>query len=287
MPDDIRIPPPNGLLGGRTAVSASYRARRGGPDAGRLAMLVAAGVGAILFVGVAGWAVMGRRPAVVPLIEADSSPIRIKPENPGGMQVAGADETDAGGTEAMAPAAEAPAPQALRAQMQQGAPEPAPSVAAPALAAPQPPAAVPPPRRGAIAGSAPPAQSAQGVSPLPDTALRPTRSAATPMPAAPPAPVGVAATAAAPGATARSGGGGVVVQLGALGSEAAARAEWDKQVHSFPDALGGHRPQIEKTEHDGHTLWRLRTGGFADTADATGFCAKLRAKGGACTIAAF
>jgi hypothetical protein len=70
-------------------------------------------------------------------VQADSRPIRVKPENPGGMQVAGADaDILSGGTEMkdgkLGPAPEAPAPQALTAP-----PAPPPVVAA-AVPAPAP-----------------------------------------------------------------------------------------------------------------------------------------------------
>jgi len=81
--------------------------------------------------------------------------------------------------------------------------------------------------------------------------------------------------------------GGAEVQLAALGSEAAVHAEWDRLAKRFPDLLGKRQPAVTRTEHDGKLFFRLRTGGFADTADAASFCKQLRDKGAACSIATF
>ena len=98
------------------------------PVTRRLA-LIAGGLGATLLLVVGGWSLIGHRNAPVPVVQADSRPVRVKPENPGGMQVAGANEDIlSGGSEAkggkLAPPPEAPAPQAMR------APPPPPPVAA-------------------------------------------------------------------------------------------------------------------------------------------------------------
>jgi hypothetical protein len=78
-----------------------------------------------------------------------------------------------------------------------------------------------------------------------------------------------------------------MVQLAALGSEAAAHTEWQLLTKKLPDLLNGHQPTYSHTEHDGHTFWRLRTSGFADVAQARTFCEHVRAKGAGCSVADF
>lgn len=289
MPDDLRIPEPaHAGFATRPPLSGSYRARHAQPagwEALRPWALGAAALAGVAAVGVGGWAVLMRKPAAIPVIEADTRPIRIKPDNPGGMQVVGADEQVLGGSgsdsAAMAPAAEAPAPQALRAQMAhtaQTAQTATTAANAPHASAPAP-AAVPP-------------KAVLGQSPLPDTPLRQARTS-TPTPAL------AAAAATSPGATspgatsppaagqALSKPGAVQVQLAALESEAAAQAEWARLAKRMPELLGERKPVFQKAERDGNPVWRVRTGGFGDMAEATGFCTKLKARGGACTLASF
>ena len=269
MPDDLQIPVPGSFQGRSAPISSSYRPRRAGGDRARLMTLGAAGLGGLLLLGTVGWAVMGRKPAEVPLIEADARPIRVKPENAGGQQFAGADEQVMGGqstgTERMAPAAEVPAPQALRAQMQ---PVQAPAAATPGAA----PVVVDP---SAPVAAAAPAVAGPGASPLPDTPLR-TQPAAR-----------AAAVVPKPATPAPAAAGATMVQLAALESEAAAQAEWSKLSKRLPDLLGSRRLVVQKTERDGKPMWRVRTGGFSDVAEATSFCGKMRAKGASCTIASF
>jgi hypothetical protein len=236
--------------------------------------LAAAGLAGLLLLGAIGYSVMGRHTSGVPVIEADSRPIRVKPDNPGGMQIAGADELslsdDRTTHDGMAPPAEVPAPQALRAQMQQPAP-----------AAPLSPPVATAPATTAPAPVAPKYAATPGASPLPDT---PAQQAAKPL--APPEttrPVAKQETRPAIKTT----DGATMVQLGALSSEEAARSEWHRLEHSLPGLLDRREPLVTKVERDGRTYWRLRTGGFTDVADATEFCTKLKAKGGTCAIASF
>ena len=251
--DELRIPSPTGAT-----LRSSYRAARPGLDRGtRMLLLAAAGVTALLVAGMAGWALVGRAPTVVPVIEADARPLRVKPADPGGMQVVGADDQmnagAASGTGNMAPVAETPAPQALRAQL-------APPPAAPAD--------TPLPDTPARDTSARDAPVARAVAPTPAPA---TPAAAAPAPARP--------AARTPART-----GGTQVQLAAVETEAGARAEWQKLSRKMPDLLGARQLVLQKTEKDGKVFWRVRTGGFASTAEANGFCADVKSMGGACSL---
>lgn len=224
----------------------NHRRDRGMDPAIKRMGLIALAVGGVAVLGVAGWSMTGHRNTVVPVIQADSRPIRIKPENPGGLQVAGDEFSAADGspeTSKMAPGSEKPEPNALR-MRQQDAPKPAQAQAA-----------------------ADPAPAAPPVAVLPD---KPSVVAKTPVPTPATAPV-------------RS----TLVQLAALGSEEAARAEWANLNKRIPDLLGGHQPSFSKTERDGKVFWRVRTGGFTDVAQATSFCERARAKGASCSIASF
>jgi cell division septation protein DedD len=231
----------------------TYRIPRhsGGMDpATRRLALIAGGLGGALLAIVGGWTVMGHRSTAVPVIQADSRPIRVKPENPGGMQIAGANEDMSGGADTnggkLAPPPEAPAPQAMLAPpppSPAAAPTPASGSATPALAAAKP--------------TAPPA------SPADKRAVVPTSERAAPA------------------------GKGALVQLAAVTSEDAARSEWQRLEKRMPDLFGHRQPAFSKTERSGHTLWRLRTGGFSDVAQATAFCERVHAKGATCSIADF
>ena len=230
---------PNDARRGRTMDTAT-----------RKLALIALGLGVVAVLGVGLWSAAGHRNAVVPVIQADSRPIRVKPENPGGLQVSGSNDEflsgDAGSASSrMAPPAETPEPKLLRASQQEppatqtaSLTNPVPAVLAPAVAA-------LPEKRAALTPSQPPASG----------------------------PAGAAKT--------------TLVQFAALGSEDAARAQWAQLNRRIPDLLGGHQPSISKTERDGKVYWRVRTGGFADMAQATSFCERARAKGTACSIASF
>jgi hypothetical protein len=99
-----------------------------------------------------------------------------------------------------------------------------------------------------------------------------------------PPPTPVPATAlAAPPRTAQP----TEVQLAAVGSEEAARGEWQRLTGHMPELLGGRHPDISRVARDGRTYWRIRLAGFGDVADASAFCERVRAKGGGCSVASF
>ena len=280
MRDDLDIPLPVG--------SPSYRVARHPSSidpATRRLLLIAGVVGATLLMLVGGYALVGHRSGGVPYVAAAAGPVRVKPDKPGGLEVVGADEQSPGqdGVEAMAAGAEAPDPKALRAQ------ERAP--VAPPVASPAP---VSGPAAGAVASSAVPASAAL-VAGGPASGVAPSRAAFPPMgsPAGggvtAAAPVGATSIAAAPVSrpAAASSGGAMQVQLAALGSEEAANAEWTRLSRRMPELLEGRRPAVTHIERDGKTYFRLRTGGFSDTAQAATFCQRVREKGGGCSIASF
>ena len=209
------------------------------PDMRRMAV-VAAGLGCLVAAGIGIASLSRHTHHGVPVIEALAGPVRVKPLDPGGMKVAGAEEA-VSGVEALAPAAEKPAIRALHAKR----PSAHPVQTADARPA---------------AASAPiaPALSAQKI------------AATQTLPVAP--------SVAPRGAT---------VQLAAFETQQAAEQDWGKLAEKIPGLFDGHRPEVERAQVAGHTVYRLRTGGFADLAAATMFCGKLRARGGDCTIAAF
>jgi hypothetical protein len=234
------------------------RQRRGLDPMTRKLALIACGVGGVLVVGIGGWTVLGHRNTVVPVVQAENGPIRVKPTNPGGMQISGANEDIMSGGSTpgdgkLAPAPEAPNPQGLRSQPP---PKPAPAAMA-ALPAPLP----------AVLPTGP----AKPIAEKPLAALDKHAAVAT-TPEQRPAP---------------AAGAGTLVQLAAVGSEQAAKDEWQRLTHRLPDLLQQHHAAISKTEHDGRTLWRVRTGGFSDVAQATAFCERIRAKGAGCSVATF
>jgi hypothetical protein len=101
-----------------------------------------------------------------------------------------------------------------------------------------------------------------------------TSSLGTASSAALPPPVPVPAQAA----------GRAQIQLAATRSEETARTEWQRLASRIPE-LQGRQPIIARWEREGQpTLFRIRAGGFADTAAARTFCEQLRAREQACLV---
>ncbi len=257
---DLDIP----LPGVMPATGPSYRVprRKTGLEGNPRRMLMIAGglTAAIIAVIAIASFTSGPRRTGIPVVEADSRPVRERPLKAGGLEVEGADAPGAGSVPdaqaKIAPPPEAPAIAALKQQQ----------AAAAAAAAPKP----------------------QPVSLT--TAPAPTTPAQPPAPvvlAAPPQPAAEKPATAPPPAAAKPATGRAQVQLAAVGSEQDAMSEWKRLERRMPDLLGGRQPAVQKIERDGRTLWRLRTGAFTDAAEATKFCESVRAKGNGCTVASF
>ena len=272
MSDDLSIPNP-----------AAYRVPRHGPqglDAGtRRLLYIAGGLGAVVVTVVAAMVLTGRGGGEVPVVQGDSRPIRTKPENPGGMQIAGSGTDvfgggDASSTAKLAPAAETPDPKGLHTVPTHGAEQPnaaALQAMKPEIVPNLPPGAKPAPQ----AAAKPAAQmQAQPAGQSQTQALSQAQPKPTPAPAA---------GTSEPRAPAASKG--LVVQLAALSSEAGAKTEWGNLRKRMPELLNSRQPVYTKTERDGRVFWRVRTAGFSDLNDAKGFCERVRAKGAACTVA--
>ncbi|MGH7049599.1 MAG: SPOR domain-containing protein [Acetobacteraceae bacterium] len=250
MRDELDIPPPGYRIGQRSG-SADPATRR--------LTLIAAAIGGALVVLVGVWSLVGGSSGGIPVIPAPPGPMRVKPANPGGMQVAGVSDKILSGAKAGTAATLAPPPQTpdLAALRSPPASHPALSTAA---------------AEPAAAAARPPATAANGL-PLPPPAPPPLQLAA--------------ASAALPPPPNAGTGSATEVQLAAMSSREGAMREWQRLQAAWPNLFNAREPLVEKVEVDNHTFWRLRTGGFADIAEATRFCATLRAKGSGCTIASF
>lgn len=227
------------------------------PDMRRMA-IIAAGIGGLIAVALGMVSLSHHAHRAIPVIQAAAGPVRIKPLDPGGMKVVGA-EAAASGVESLAAAAEKPAIHALRARARARAPELAHAAQPPALAAASLPQAGLPPRTTAVA----------------------TPSAATPSAGAHAVPASSPTLGGTP--TLR----GTTVQLAAFETQQAAEQDWGKLAEKIPGLFNSHQPFVERAQVAGRTVYRLRTGGFADIASATIFCGRVRSHGGDCSIAAF
>ena len=238
MSDDLSIPSPTYRI---------PRHRQGMDPATRRLAMIAGGLGGVLLAVVGGWTLIGHRNTAVPVVQADSRPIRVKPENPGGMQVAGADADILSGSTESKDGRLAPRAGSTRTAGAHRSTCPARPLSRHRRAG----GCSRHSQAGRSQARSGPASAAQE--------KRPTASAAN----------------------------GAMVQLTAVNSEDAAKSEWQRLSKRLPDLLGQRKPAFSKTEHDGKAMWRVRTGGFADVAQATAFCEKVRAKGAGCSVADF
>jgi hypothetical protein len=201
----------------------------------------------------------------IPLIRADSRPMKVKPAEPGGMQIPDRDMLIYGQSRPVVehllpppeqPMALPPPPSTPAAQTAASA---APS-AAPAAPAPEP--ASPPTTPPTVA------------------AVRPAQPAGLP-PANPrPAPSKPAEARAQPGKA-----DGVRLQLGAVRSEGVAREEWERIKRMNPDLVGHLTAVAVRADlGDKGVYYRIQTAPMGDAATADRLCGELRQRHLGCIV---
>lgn len=281
--DDVRIPPP----GYRSAPQ-----RRAAET--RRTMMIVAGAGVFVVLCILGYfvATSSSGPDTVPVIEASNTPLKVKPVDPGGLNVN--TQTSAllagsgSGNANVAPAPEAPDPAGLAAAAQQPAAPSSTAAPAPtASSAAATPSASAMPSSTAPAATAPTQAPAVAVRSVPETpaASAPKQTAMNvPPPSKSAAQVhNLAQEYATPSGKA----GHIRVQLAALESQEAAVKEWQHLSRKMPSLFSGRRPIFVQAQVNGRTYWRVRTAGFASVSEANQFCQDVHAHGGACTVASF
>lgn len=236
-----------------------YRPRRAkgqrlDPAIKRMAM--AAG-GVSIVVIVIAWLWSGFHPYTFgppPVISPPTTPLRIVPEDPGGLEVPEADVPIMSGQ-----------------SISDIQPQLAPAGAVPDITALDQEAGLTP----ASALQPPMAQANADDEANPDKpkSLKPAMSQ-TPRP-------GSTATSAAAAEGLSS------VELAAMGSEDAVLGFWVTLQQKFPQLMTGRQPEIFPSIANGQSVWRLRLGGFTSSAAAQTFCNTVAAQGTACSVVTY
>jgi len=234
----------------------------------------------------------------VPLIRADDRPTKVKPDQPGGMDVPDRDKlvfTDkptGPPVEKLLPPAEQPRPVPPSAPPQPAPPMGAvlnpvtpaplsPSVPVGEDVAPKP--AKPAPGSAAKAPPKPAPEQKPAAAPKASNEQRVATAEpkpAEPKPATPPKPAPV--TTPVP-TTAHAGG--IRVQLGSVRSAEAARDEWSRLKQANPDVLGKMSAVAVRADlGDKGIYYRIQAGPLADAAAADHLCSELKKRSLGCTL---
>ena len=200
----------------------------------------------------------------IPLIRADTRPMKVKPAEPGGMPIPDRDMLIYGQNRPMVEHLLPPPEQPM------ALPAPPPPATTSAAQAPA----------GASQAVAPPAVAPGSNTAPAVAAARPEQSAGLPpanphpMPSKPPEAVSQPGTA-----------GGVRLQLGAVRSEGVAREEWARIKRSNPDLLGRLTAVAIRADlGDKGVYYRIQAGPVGDPATAERLCGELRQRHLACII---
>ncbi len=73
-----------------------------------------------------------------------------------------------------------------------------------------------------------------------------------------------------------------MIQIGAYGSEAVARQQWDRLSGQHDDLLGSKEHYVQRTNNSGKVFYRLRVAGYQSKGETQEACAALSARGLPC-----
>ena len=93
-----------------------------------------------------------------------------------------------------------------------------------------------------------------------------------------------------PGSTATSAAeaeGMTSVELAVASTEDSILAAWVNLQQKFPSIMSGRQPELLPSIVNGRSIWRLRLGGFSSAAAAQAFCNSLTSQGTACAVVTF
>ena len=279
--DDGRLSRPSGGVGSSSIAYESGRRRSGRRRLITLAVVLLV-VGA--FAGIV-WNAYNQGQqsngdGVVPLIQADNAPTKVRPDQPGGMDVPNQDKLI---YDRLTPGQNPPTP------VERLLPPPEAPVARPEPAPPAPqttesllPEATPAPRAPVQQSTnlEPPSIAPRQAAPA-APATPPAQQAAPPPAAAPSAPSAVASLPPKAAGAASS----FRVQLGAVRSRDAAQKEWARIQKANGDLLGKLGLTVSQANlGDRGTFYRIQAGPVGDQAAASDLCAKLKARNVSCII---
>ena len=259
-------------------------------------------IAAVVIVGVA-WAMSERYfgPAEnntsVPVVAADATPVKVRPAEPGGVDVPDRDKyvyksltDEEPEAEQLLPPPEEPmerppvevvevaAPEAVE-EMKQAA-----DVAMEAVAedTPEP----PPPGELAVAELEAPAEAAEAGATETAPEPRKQEAAAPEAPEAAPTPEPEITSAAPQQSAALSAtSGSFLVQIGAAKNEATANGEIARLAKKHPDILAGLSGAVIRVDLGAKGVWyRMRVGPFANRGQADGVCGQLKAVDVGCFV---
>ena len=240
-----------------------------------LAAIVVLGVG-----GAAAWKHYAghRLPGVgVPVIKADDTPVKIKPDDRGGMQIPNQDKLVYNEMEGDKGTAQ-PRTERLLAPPEEPVQPNAPLMS--------PPKTVEPPPSSMVKAEPPPAPPAVAAAPrVPVIAAPPPIKAPTaPKMAAVEAPPTAPVAAAKKAAPAPVAAGNYLVQLGAVRSAEEADKEWNRIKKANGDVLTGLSLDVMQVELPGKgTYWRIRAGTMAEAA-AKSVCQQMSSRNQGCIV---